>query len=103
MKSIIQMGDDRCFNCRAAYGTQWHHIFGKNPQRKYSEQDGLKVRMCPECHCKIHNDPEESGCLQRKYHELGQRKWESYYGPKLEEEGKVPRQEFIKRYGRNYL
>lgn len=103
MKSIIQLDDDRCFMCQSAYGTQWHHIFGKNPQRSYSEQDGLKIRLCADCHCKIHNDPEESGKLQLKYHRLGQSQWEAYYGPKLEAAGKDPREEFIKRYGRNYL
>ena len=103
MRSIIQTMDDRCAICGNAYGTQWHHIFGKNPQRSYSEADGLKIRVCANCHCKIHNDPDESGPLQRHWHELGQQKWEAYYGPKLEMEGKDPREEFRKRYGRNYL
>lgn len=94
MRSIIQTDDDRCFICQNAMGTQWHHIFGKNPQRKYSEADGLKIRVCAECHCKIHSDPDLSGPLQLKLHKLGQVKWESTYGT---------REEFISRYGRNYL
>lgn len=103
MKSIIQTDGTYCFNCKMAIGTETHHIFGKNPQRKYSDADGLTVRMCSDCHCKIHNDPDESGPMMRKYHQLGQEKWEAYYGPKLIAEGKDPREVFRERYGKNYL
>lgn len=94
MKSVIQLNDDQCFLCHNAYGTQWHHIFGGNPQRRYSEADGLKVRLCAECHCKVHSDPNLSGKLQLTLHRLGQTKWEALNGS---------REEFIARYGRNYL
>ncbi len=103
MKSIIQIDDDRCFVCHMAYGTQWHHIFGKNPQRSYSEHDGLKIRVCADCHDRIHFDKDDSSQLMEKYHKLGQEKWEAYYGPKMIREGKDPRQAFIERYGKNYL
>ena len=103
MRSIVQLESDKCFLCGKAFGSETHHVFGKNPQRRYCEEDGLKIRVCSDCHCKIHNDKDESGPLMMKYRRLAQEKWEAYYGPKLEREGKNPREEFRKRYGKNYL
>ena len=103
MKSIIQIDDDKCANCGRAFGSEWHHIFQGNPNRNHSEDDGLKIRLCHECHDKLHFDPYESGPLEAKWHRLGQEKWEAYYGWKLELEGKDPREEFRKRYGKSWL
>ena len=102
MKSIIQVDDDKCFECRNAFGTEWHHIFGGQPNRAHSEDDGLKVRMCRSCHEEIHHGKNCKAMMER-YHELGQVKWEAYYGPALIREGKDPREEFRKRYGKNWL
>ena len=101
MKSIVQTGDDRCFRRRMAYGSDTHHIFG-GPNRSLSDQDGLTVRLCRQCHDYLHCD-KRSGDEMRKLKQLGQTKWEAYYGPKLEQQGKDPREKFIKRHGRNYL
>lgn len=102
MKSIIQVDNDKCFECRNAFGTEWHHIFGGQPNRAHSEDDGLKVRMCRSCHEEIHHGKNCKAMMER-YHELGQVKWEAYYGPALIREGKDPREEFRKRYGKSWL
>lgn len=101
MKSIIQTDGTYCFRCKNAIGTEDHHMLPGNPGRKYSEQDGLKVRICRECHEYLHSSAGSKQLLA--YKKLGQEKWEAYYGPRLIEEGKDPRDEFRKRYGRNYL
>ena len=100
MKSIIQTDTDKCFNCRQAFGAEWHHIFGGwTGNRDKSEADGLKIRLCKECHEKTHSDPEESGPLQEKWHRLGQTQWEATYGWQYED----PRQAFRERYGKSWL
>lgn len=91
MKSIIQT-DDKCFLCHMAYGTDTHHIFG-GPNRKLSEADGLKIRVCRACHTEIH-EGKHSGELQKTLHQLGQLKWEDKYGS---------REDFMKRYGRSWV
>lgn len=102
MKSIVQTGDTKCFYCHMAIGAETHHIFG-GPNRRLSDKDGLTVRLCRQCHDELHNDKNRSEPMQKALHELGQTKWEEHYGPGLALGGKDPRQEFLKRYGRNYL
>lgn len=95
MKSIIQTDGDYCFFCHGI-ATDLHHCIGGS-NRKLADQDGLTVRLCRLCHNKVHNGP-TSKPLTEKLHRLAQTKWEeSYQG-----DGK-PREEFMKRYGRNYL
>ena len=90
-----------CFLCgRYAY-TERHHIFGA-ANRKLSEQDGLVVDLCPDCHNRppngVHFNKERMDALRR----YGQ----TVYENNLIADGKT-RQEartaFIKRYGKNYI
>lgn len=92
MKSILQR-DEKCYICGMAMGTEDHHIYPGRPHRAYSEADGLKVRLCWECHWKVHNDTQVSGKLMTKLKKDGQVKYEETH----------TREEFMKRYGRNYL
>lgn len=90
-----------CFLCgRYAY-TERHHIFGA-ANRKLSEQDGLVVYLCPDCHNRppngVHFNKERMDALRR----YGQ----TVYENNLVGDGKTrqeARQAFIKRYGKNYL
>lgn len=91
MKSIMQT-DQRCFVCGMAIGTETHHIFGA-ANRNFSDQDGLTIRVCRQCHYNIHFS-KISGDLQNALHQQGQEKWEEVYGD---------RDAFMRRYGRNYL
>lgn len=45
MKSIIQEDTDYCFIC-GRYGTEIHHIFFGNANRKISDRYGLVVGLC---------------------------------------------------------
>ncbi len=97
-KSILTEGNiRRCYICGAnGYNDplEKHHIFGAS-NRKHSEDDGLYVWLCGDrCHRNgprsAHRCKETSDRLKRE----GQRAWEATYGT---------REEFMARYGRNYL
>lgn len=92
MESIIHKSDSYCFLCHYKIGCDVHHIFG-GPNRKLSDQDGLTVKLCRECHHSVHNGPKMVE-NQDKLHKIGQRAWEATYGT---------REEFMRRYGRNWL
>lgn len=73
-----------------------HHIYG-GPRRKLSEKDGLVVYLCHNrCHIfgpeAVHNNATKMNIL----HRYGERKWLS------ENPGKTV-DDFIARYGKNYL
>lgn len=93
MRSIIQTDNELCFICKKAIGTETHHIFPGNPNRRHSEDDGLKIRICRRCHDELHFG-KKSGEMMDKLQRLGQEKYEATIGT---------RDEFIKRYGRNWL
>lgn len=93
-KSIIDRDTKgQRFICGKAGETERHHIYG-SANRKYSEQYGLTVYLCPECHrvseTAVHRNKEVRKTLQR----IGQRAFENKCGS---------RQEFIKIFGKNYL
>ena len=89
MKSIMQ-SDDRCYGCGRAFGSEWHHIFPGNPNRRHSEEDGLKVRLCRECHEEIHC---RNSRRMKELQMAGQAKYEETHS----------RDEFRQRYGRSWL
>ena len=77
-------------------GSERHEIFeGRTGNRKKSIEDGLVIFITPEQHRtgknSIHLSPQEWIWLK----EIGERTWIEYYDKTIEE--------FIKRYGRNYL
>lgn len=88
MKSIIS-STNYCFICGYPK-TEEHHIFNGSANRKKSEEDGMKIRLCHRCHMRLHDYPQ----INRKMKEFGQRKWEEVYGN---------REAFIARYGKSYL
>ena len=69
-----------------------HHVFG-GPNRKHSEEYGLKVYLCPQCHLygghAAHRNPNTALLL----HMHGQRAFEQ----------KHTREEFVEIFGRRYL
>lgn len=88
MKSVMPFDENVCIECQRR-GTQTHHvIFGKN--RKNSEKYGLKVRLCDECHYRLHNQDE---ALAMKYRKLGQIYFEARWG----------HEKYMQVFGRNYL
>lgn len=49
MESIIQ-NEKKCLLCGSEMGLERHHVFFGNPNRKKSEENGLWVWLCPDCH-----------------------------------------------------
>lgn len=92
------MGTERgiCFYCHRIAPCDRHEIFGKY-SRQYSKEDGLWVYLCKSMGgCK--------GCHSTE-HEVGL----EFPGGSLKQLGQMAyerthtREEFMKRYGRNYL
>jgi len=89
MDSIIQENKE-CYFCGSQRNLQSHHIFGAAMRNK-SENYGLKVWLCFECHTGskgVHRDKEKMDYL----HQIGQQYFEKTYD-----------EDFIKVFGRNYL
>lgn len=82
----------RCFLCRRDGFVHRHHIF-EGARRHLSEEYGLVVPLCPECHTErdfsAHRCTDTAVMLKR----AAQRKFERSH----------TREEFIKLFGRNYL
>lgn len=83
------------WSTRRFEGSHKHHIFGGNPNRKHSEEDGLVIFLKPEDHNMsnkgIHFNKEFDLYAKRK----AQLRWMEFYN-KTEAQ-------FIKRYGRSWL
>lgn len=71
---------------------QEHHVFG-GPNRKHSEEYGLKVYLCPECHLYGRHAAHRSKYTALLLHIHGQRAFEQGH----------TREEFVRIFGRNYI
>lgn len=100
-KSLLQNKEIRiCYLCARNGDNSWkprleeHHIFG-GPNRDLSEEHGMKVYLCPECHRTsaraVHKDP--AGEANRYLHEMGQKAFEK----------EKPDLNFRELFGKNYL
>lgn len=85
----------KCFLC-GRYGLmESHHIFS-GPNRKLSEEYGLKVLLCGEsCHRNGKNAAHRCKETALMLHQYGQRKYMKEQGASIEQ--------FISIFGRNYL
>ena len=97
--SILQDKNHTCYLCILLNGDHHkhrtlheHHIFG-GPNRIHSEEEGLKVYLCPEHHltgpAAVHRCQETQNIL----HQIGQQEFEKTH----------TREEFRKIFGRSYL
>lgn len=100
-ESLLQNKESRiCYLCAREGDNSWksvleeHHIFGGS-NRHLSEEYGLKVYICPECHRTsaraVHQDP--AGAANQYLQAEGQRVFEENY----------PELNFREIFGRNYL
>lgn len=95
MDSIITEYRSNCIFCGRPTTEEHHLIFGTS-RRKLSEEDGLKVPCCRECHTagkisgKIHGNP----MAEKMSKMMGQLAYEARIGT---------REDFRKRYGVSYL
>lgn len=94
MKSILNTERGQCFICGRYAMTECHHVFG-GPNRKLSEKYGLKVYLCHDCHNEpprgVHHNRQTELWLKAEAQKIAMEK----YGWTVEE--------FIQKFGRNYL
>lgn len=87
-----------CYLCELAgdYSTKpdlhEHHVFG-GPNRKHSEEYGLKVYLCPQCHLYGRHAAHKNKNTALLLHMHGQRAFEREH----------TREEFVEIFGRRYL
>lgn len=91
MDSIIQH-EKECFVCRRTTNLECHHIFGGS-NRKWSEADGLKVWLCHNHHNESPEGVHHNKYFMQHLHRIGQTEYEKNH----------TREDFMRRYGRNYL
>lgn len=94
MKSIID-SKKICYVCGTENNLHLHHIlFGKN--RKKADEDGLTLYLCYEHHEGTYGVHGKNGHeLDIRLKKVAEYRWCEFYN-------KTPEQ-FMKRYGRNYL
>ena len=94
MKSIIQSKKE-CYITRSIYNLHKHHVFEGTANRKISEKDGLWIWLRRDWHNLSNYGVHFNKKLDLKLKRMAQKRWQEYYGKTKED--------FIKRYGRNYL
>lgn len=94
MKSIIQKNKE-CYVCKKNNNLHFHHImFGKN--RKKADNDLLTVYLCYEHHEGTNGVHGKNGHeLDLRLKKIAEQVWLEYYNKTTED--------FISRYGKNYL
>lgn len=79
---------DYCIEC-GGIATDTHHCLSGS-RRSLAEEDGLTVRLCRNCHYKLHNIDER---MALKYRKLAQVAYEYKHSTEA----------FRERYGKNYV
>lgn len=96
MKSIIQNDDTYCYIHREYMGVDapaqhLHHCLHGYGRRKLADQDGLTVNLCQKCHSRLHDKGEHDLDLEI----IAEKAYLSHYNKSIED--------FIARYGKNYI
>lgn len=95
MNSILQ-SKKRCFICEKEADLEIHHCMFGSANRKLSEQDGLKVWLCPYHHRGTKGVHGKDGHILDMYlKSIAQIAYMQNYNKTKEE--------FIQRYGKNYI
>lgn len=89
MESILQT-ERKCFICGRLGELDEHHCISGVSNRKHSENFGLKIYVCRDCHTMVHTKRE----VELQIKQFAQRRWEEEYGD---------RQDFIKTFGKSWL
>ena len=88
-KSRIQPNRNSCYWCGLVTQLEEHHIFN-GPLRSKADADRLTIYLCHRCHEMVHTNAEYRLALKR----IGQEVYEKEIGT---------REDFMKRYHKNYL
>lgn len=98
-RSIFSQEAGTCYLCTRLHGDyryhtglEEHHIFS-GPNRKLSEEYGLKVKLCPEHHRNGGEAVHRNAGVARYLQQEGQKAFEKRY----------PEEDFLKIFGKNYL
>lgn len=91
--SILGSWKGYCYLCGQYGQTEEHHIFG-GPNRTLSEQYGLKVDLCLECHQFGPHAVHKDRAVMEELHRQGQEAFENQIGS---------REQFRKIFGRSWL
>ena len=95
MKSILQ-DKKESYISGSTYNLEEHHIFFGTANRKISEKQGFKVWLTSEEHRGTYGVHGKYGKDLNLYlKQIAQRRWQEYY--------KKTKEEFRKRFGKNYL
>lgn len=95
-KEFCIMPDKNFYSTYRYNGLERHEVFFGNKNREKSIEDGLVVFITPEQHrgtYGVHGKKGHDFDLQLK--KIAEKSWLEYYNKTIED--------FIKRYGRNYL
>ena len=95
MKKSIIDNNRRCYVCGSSNNIHYHHIlFGKN--RNKADKDGLTVYLCYQHHEGTNGVHGKNGHeLDLRLKQIAENTWLEYYNKSVDD--------FIKRYGRNFL
>lgn len=93
-KSILQ-DKKECYITKSTYNLHKHHVFEGTANRKLSEEDGLWLYLRADYHNMSDYGVHFNKELDTKLKKMAQKAWQEYYGKTKED--------FIKRYGKNYL
>ena len=77
-------------------------IFGGTANRRLSEEDGMVVDLCPDCHNRPPNGVHFNKERMEELHRIGQQTWENIQTAKGITHDEA-RKAFMQRYGKNYL
>ena len=97
-KEFCIMPQSPYYSTERFYGSERHEVFeGRTGNREKSIKDGLVIFLSSDQHrnnkTSIHQDPKNPKWVKVK--QIAQRAWQEYYSKTNED--------FIKRYGKNYL
>ena len=92
-KSIMQT-ERKCYICGRRTELELHHICGA-ANRKRSDKDGLMVWLCHNCHNEPPNGVHHNAAINDQLKAVAQRRWMEHYGKTADD--------FLKRYGKNYI
>ena len=93
MKNSIINDKKRCIVCGTFFNLHKHHVFYGTGNRKLADEDGLWVYLCGHHHNLSQDGVHFNKELDMGLKQLGQTAYEKTH----------TREEFMERYGRNYL
>lgn len=92
--SIITEKLDRCYVCGSS-PVHLHEVFYGTANRKLSKEDGLVIPLCPAHHNMSNMGVHFNKALDEKIKQQAEKIWLKEYSKTVDD--------FIKRYGKNYL